>query len=62
MHTVGLTQEREITPYLWVHPEEETACVQSVRRRVFLATKRNLLRCSPVMMAKRRNWETGSRV
>src|SRR5712672_925815 len=32
------TGKREITPYLWVHPEEETACVQSVRRRVF-ATK-----------------------
>jgi hypothetical protein len=31
------------------------------RRRVFLATA-DLLRCSPVMMAKRRNWETGSRV
>ena len=32
------TGKREITPYLWVHPEEETACVQSARRRVF-ATK-----------------------
>ncbi len=32
------TGKREITPYLWVHPEKETACVQSVRRRVF-ATK-----------------------
>jgi hypothetical protein len=32
------TGKREITSYLWVHPEEETAGVQSVRRRVF-ATK-----------------------
>src|SRR6266403_3610978 len=29
---------------------------------LFLPRQRNLLRCSPVMMAKRRNWETGSRV
>jgi hypothetical protein len=29
---------------------------------LFLRRQRNLLRCSPVMTAKRRNWETGSRV
>ncbi len=29
---------------------------------LFLPRQRNLLRYSPVMMVKRRNWETGSRV
>jgi hypothetical protein len=23
VHMIKLTQEREITPYVWVHPEEE---------------------------------------
>ena len=23
VHTIKLTEEREITPYLWVHPDED---------------------------------------
>jgi hypothetical protein len=35
---IKLTETREITPHLWVHPDEERRLLAGLRRRVFLAT------------------------
>jgi hypothetical protein len=43
VHVIRLTEEREIAPYIWVHPDEEQPA--GSLRRAFLVTSNPDLSC-----------------